>query len=109
LFYYLKKNESGRFVSGLRKLMSTPVGLLPVFGVFVAEAIILKPYPFERYAMTTHGFVLGMLAFLVGICFMLSGEGFWNMIVKWRWLFLGASIALFAVVRVLFGLRFGKA
>jgi len=97
LFFYLKKNENGKFVSGLKKMMSTPLGLLPVLGAFIAEVWIINPMPYELYVMNMHGFVLGLLAFFFGFCFVLSGEGFWKMIVKWRWLFLAAGALLFAL------------
>ena len=95
LFFYLKNNEHGVLVSGLRKMMRTPLGLLPVVAAFVAEAIVLEPRPYELYAMTLHGFVLGALAFFFGFCFVLSGDDFWKMIVRWRWLFLAGGLGLF--------------
>jgi len=97
LFYYLKRNENGKLVSGLKKVMSTPLGLLPVAAAFVAEVLIINPQPYDLYVMNTHGFFLGLLAFFFGFCFVLSGEGFWKMIVKWRWLFLAAGVLLFAL------------
>ena len=47
------------------------------------------------YAMTWHGFFLGLLAFLFGFLFVLSGSSFWNMLLKWRWLFFAAAILLY--------------
>jgi len=95
LFVYLKKNELGKAVSHIRQLFSTPLGLLVVVGAFVAEAVLVNPRPFELYAMTRHGFFLGMLAFGFGFCFVLMGERFWAMLQKWRWLFLPAAFGLF--------------
>jgi glucan biosynthesis protein C len=95
LFFYLKRNENGNFVLGMKKLFRTPLGLIPVVGLFIAEAWILKPYPYEMYAMTWHGFFLGLLAFFFGFCFVLSGSTFWEMILKWRWIFLSIAVILF--------------
>jgi membrane-bound acyltransferase YfiQ involved in biofilm formation len=95
VFYYMKRNENGRVVIGIKKLMSTPLGLLPIIVAFVAEALIIKPVPYEMYAMTWHGFFLGLLAFFSGFCMVISGETFWNMILKWRWLFFVVAVALF--------------
>ena len=97
LFIYLKKNESGKFVQIIRKIFSTPFGLLLVIGAFVLEAIIIKPFPYELYAMTWHGFFLGMLAFFFGFCFVLSGNVFWNMLSTYRWLFLLLAVVLFGL------------
>jgi glucan biosynthesis protein C len=86
VLFYLKNNEDGRVVTMIRKLFSNPLGLLFVIAAFIAEAMIIKPVPYELYAMTWHGFFLGLLAFVIGFCFVLSGKGFWDMIQKWRWL-----------------------
>jgi peptidoglycan/LPS O-acetylase OafA/YrhL len=97
LFFYLKRNQEGKFVRGITKVFSTLLGLILVTAVFVLEAVILKPFPYELYAMTWHGFYLGLLAFFFGFCFVLSGTVFWNMISKYRWLFLLLAVTLFAV------------
>lgn len=97
VFFYLKKNEKGRPVRWIRKGLGHPLGLLPVIGAFVAEALLVDPVPFERYALTGHGFFLGLLAFFSGFCFVLSGPAFWKMIVKWRYLFLVVAAVLFAL------------
>jgi glucan biosynthesis protein C len=97
----LKKNENGKLVMGIKKLLSTPLGLIPGVVVFILEGVILNPFPYELYAMTWHGFVLGMLAFFFGFCFVLGGSEFWNMIVKYKWMFVSVAIALF-VVRLLY-------
>ncbi|MGK6350426.1 acyltransferase family protein [Parapedobacter sp. DT-150] len=95
--FYLKRHEMGRIVTWLKKALNHPLGLVPVFGAFVAEAVLMDPKPFELYAMTGHGFLLGLLAFFFGFCFVLAGRSFWEMLLKWRWLFLGVALLLFAV------------
>lgn len=101
LFFYLKRNESSRVVCVIKKLFSNPAIFILIIAAFVLEAIILKPFPYEMYAMTWHGFFLGLLAFFFGFCFVLSGSGFWNMISRYRWIFLLLAVALF-VVRLLY-------
>jgi hypothetical protein len=97
ILYFLKRNEAGKIVSGMKKILSTPLGLLPVIGMFVAEALIINPRPYEMYAMTWHGFFLGLLAFFFGFCFVLSGQTFWTMIRKWGWAFLVVAAILFTI------------
>jgi len=101
VFYYLKKNEDGKLVRILRKVLSKPIGLLPVLALFVAEVLIVNPDIYELYVMTSHGFILGLIAFFSGFCFMLGGEAFWKMIVTWRWFFIAVGFALF-ILRVVF-------
>jgi glucan biosynthesis protein C len=95
LFFYFKRNENGKVVTVVKKIFSTPLGLLLAIAAFIGEAMIIKPYPYELYAMTWHGYFLGLLAFFFGFCFVLSGNLFWNMIVKWRWVFVSVPIILF--------------
>jgi glucan biosynthesis protein C len=95
ILFYLKKNETGKVVQLIKSIFSTPLGLLIVVTAFIAEVMIIKPIPYELYAMTWHGFFLGLLAFLFGFCFVLSGSAFWQMLVTWRWLFLITASGLF--------------
>ncbi|WP_439488478.1 acyltransferase family protein [Algoriphagus sp.] len=97
LFYLIRKNESGRFISWIKQVIGKPWGLLLVLAALVAEAIMINPLPFELYAMTWHGFVLGLLAFFFGFCFVLSGDPFWKMIQNFRWIFLIAGVFLFGI------------
>ncbi len=95
LFFYLKQNEDGHLVTWIKKIFSTPLGLLPVIAAFMVEAILVNPNPYEMYALTWHGFFLGLLAFFFGFCFVLSGDSFGKMIVKWRWMFLAIAVMLY--------------
>jgi hypothetical protein len=87
LFYYLNRNENNL----VRKIFSHPASLLIVVAAFFLEQIIIKPVPYELYAKTLHGFVLGLLAFFFGFCFMHAGTP----LLKGRWLFLALAIGLF--------------
>ncbi len=97
LFFYLKKNEEGKWVSMLKRIMSTPLGLFPLMVCLVAEVWFTQPRPYEMYVMTKHGFFLGLIAFFFGFCFVLSGESFWKMAIRWRWFFFAAGIALYVL------------
>ena len=105
LLYVLKKYRDGKVVSVMQKMLRTPMGLIPFVALFVAEALIFKPFPYELYAMTWHGFVLGFLAFLCGFCFVLVGAPFWKMIVTWRWLLLTIAIGLFIARTFFLGMK----
>ncbi|MCW5910504.1 MAG: acyltransferase family protein [Cyclobacteriaceae bacterium] len=105
ILFYLKKNEQGKAAQVIKTIFSTPLGLLIVTAAFIAEVLLVKPVPYELYAMTRHGFFLGLLAFFFGFCFVLSGTGFWQMLVKWRWLFLLIAGTLFALRIHYFGMQ----
>tara|TARA_R110002020_G_scaffold261331_1_gene475663 strand:- start:96 stop:1142 length:1047 start_codon:yes stop_codon:yes gene_type:complete len=96
VFFYIKGNGDKTFVVWIKKVFSNPFGLLIVIITFIFEAILVKPTIYELYAMTWHGFFLGLIAFFFGFCFVLSGTSFFNMILKWRWLFLSFAVLLYA-------------
>jgi peptidoglycan/LPS O-acetylase OafA/YrhL len=95
LFFYLKKNESGKLSRSLKWLFRSPLGLLGIIAVFVIEAVWMKPETYETYAMNLHGFMLGLLAFLFGFIIVHTGEGFWKTVSKWKWLLLLMAAALY--------------
>ncbi len=101
VFIWLKRNEDGNIVRKIKCLISSPLGIFGAAFAFVAEAVLFNPRPYEMYAMTWHGFFLGLIAFFFGFCFVLSGKPFWQMILKWRLLFLSFGILLF-VLRLTF-------
>lgn len=96
LFFYMKKNQDGKFHQFMKRLLGNPVGLLIVLIPFIAEAELVQPANFELYAMTAHGFWIGMIAFLAGFCCVYSGMAFWNNITEWRWLLLLIAATLYA-------------
>lgn len=97
VFFYLKRNENGKFRKWLRKIYGNPLGLLVIIIPFVLEAILVKPETFQTYSMTLHGFLLGLLAFFFGFTCVYGGNVFWQTILKWRWLILFIAVVLFLV------------
>ncbi len=95
VFYFLKSSRGEKASRLISRVLGHPAGLLIVAAAFIAEAIIIQPNPYELYSLTWHGFFLGLIAFFFGFCFVLADAPFWNMITKWRWLFLVAALSLF--------------
>ncbi|MFV0542852.1 MAG: acyltransferase family protein [Marinicella pacifica] len=87
LFVWIKKYPNGRLVSGLKRLFSMPFGFCIVLISFAMEALVLKPIPFELYAMTAHGYFLGLMAFFFGYVFVLCGKPMLDNLLTWRWVF----------------------
>lgn len=96
VFYYIKLNEQAKSVKVLKRLFSKPWCLIIVVGIFMVELILVKPAIYEMYAMTWHGFFLGLIAFFFGFCFMLGGNAFWKMILQWKWVLLATAILLYS-------------
>ena len=97
LFFYLKRIENTLMSEKIKKLFGSPLGFLIIIGTFVIETFVVKMESFELYAMTTHGFVLGLLAFLFGFLLIYSEAYFWKSVLKWRWLLIIVASLLFSV------------
>jgi glucan biosynthesis protein C len=97
VLFYLIKNENGVINRWLKSLFSHPISLLLIIIPFVLEAVIVNPVIYEMYYMTLHGFFLGLLAFFIGFCLILSGNTFWNTVLKWRLLFLFMAASFYSV------------
>ncbi|WP_026946801.1 acyltransferase family protein [Algoriphagus marincola] len=95
IFFYLKKSENGAFKKTLAVWMSNPLGPLSLSLLFVLEVILVKPQVFEMYALTWHGFFIGILAFFCGFLLVYSGEAFWKTVLNWRWAYLGLALGMY--------------
>jgi glucan biosynthesis protein C len=105
LFLYLKNHEEGNFRKWMKKLYTTPAGVMAIALPFVLEAVIINPESFETYSLTLHGFLIGLLAFFFGFTAIYSGDEFWETALRWRWLYLALAIILFIGRLMLFDLK----
>ena len=105
VFFYLRNHKNGIVNRWLKTLFSNPLGILLIVLAFMLEAVLVNPEAYEMYALTWHGFFLGMLAFLFGFSFVLSGTTFWPTILKWRWLFIILALILFIIRYTQFELK----
>ncbi|MCB0630284.1 MAG: acyltransferase family protein [Saprospiraceae bacterium] len=105
LFFFLRKNEEGRFMKGVASILSNPIGPLLVSVFFIIEVMVVKPQIFELYAQTWHGFFLGLLAFFFGFLFVYSGKAFWPTVLKWRWLYIGLAAGLYTLRVLAFNMK----
>lgn len=99
VFFYLKRNEDGKIGYWIKKSLSNPLGFFLIIAAFIAEVIMVNPNPYTLYAMTWHGFFLGIVAFFFGFLLAFSGRPFWEMVLKWRWLYFSAA-AIFFIFRL---------
>ena len=105
LFFYLKRNENSRFPSWIKKLFRNPLSFLLIIVLFIGEILAINPESFELYAMTWHGFFLGLLAFLFGFSGVYSGDVFWQNLRNWRWIFFAIALGLYLVRLFIFDLK----
>ncbi|UZD23286.1 acyltransferase family protein [Algoriphagus halophytocola] len=95
VFFYLKR--AGRVQHYLSQFMSNPIGPLSLSVLFALETIVVQPQVFELYAMTWHGFFLGLLAFFCGFLCVYSGKSFWKTVMEWKWFYLALAMAFYLV------------
>jgi glucans biosynthesis protein C len=94
-FNYLKNKPNTGLARWLKKFFGSIGGIVLTFLLFVCETFVLDPKPFELYAFTLHGLVIGLLAFLLGFLFMYAGDPFWTLVREYYWAFLLLSIGLY--------------
>ena len=97
LFFYLKKNDDGKFKKIVSQVMSYAIGPISISVFFMLEVGLVKPQLFEMYAQNWHGFFIGFLAFLFGYLLVYSGNTFWQTVSKWKWLYIGLATILFLI------------
>lgn len=97
LFFYLKNRQQGKLYLKVSKFMASPFALLVLMIPFIAEAKIVKPENFELYAMTPHGFWIGMVAFLTGFFCVYFGSPFWHNVTRCRWFLLVIAFVLYVL------------
>lgn len=105
LFFYVKKNPQTKLVIWIKKELNHPLVLLVIILLFVAESTIIQPESFELYAMTSHGFLLGMIAFFVGFWVAFAGNGFWNNVAQLLWISLSLAFGMYLIRVIYFELR----
>jgi len=106
LFYMLKRMNKSRVEDAISRIMRNPFGPLSLISFFmIIEVVIVKPQVFAMYAETWHGYFLGLLAFLFGFLLVYSGDRFWQLVSKWRWLYAILALVLFTVRWVVFDLN----
>ncbi len=104
-FYWMKKYPTGKVQRVLSKIYSNPFCLLLIALPILAEVLILNPGSYEFYAMTNHGFWLGLITFFFGFTFIYAGETFWKTVKKWKWAYLGLGFGLYLVRLLVFELK----
>ncbi len=105
VFYYLSSNSNNGFMLVMQIVFQNPFGILVVILPFVLETFIVNPESFEIYAMTWHGFYIGLLAFSFGFLFVKSGSVFWATVLKWRWLYVTVAIFFYFIRLLIFELE----
>jgi glucan biosynthesis protein C len=101
----IKRHAHGRFLSRLRKLFAWWPALLILPLPIAFEAWMLVPDTFSMYALTSHGFWMGLILFFLGFACCAVGVPFWKSVQKARhFMFMGA-LALYLIRLLAFDLE----
>ncbi len=96
-FYYLKWHSEGKAFRAMKKVMQYPLGLLPFTIPFMLEVELLNPISFIAYSATIHGFLVGLMAFVLGFTFSLMGKTFWESVERYRFYYLAIAVIMFLI------------
>ena len=105
LMIHLRKRPDGIVLRFLSRVLSWPMGLYLVALPVMVEAWLVDPEFFPTYAMTPHGFWLGMICFFTGFVFISLNEVFWQSVERFRWGALATAFFFYMVRLVVFQLK----
>jgi peptidoglycan/LPS O-acetylase OafA/YrhL len=97
LFAYFKRRPDNAFLRLTRLIFRQPLGIFVVAIPVVAETLLVRPWSFETYASTAHGFFLGLVLFLTGFIFISVESDFWPAVIRHRFVVLGIAVVLYAL------------
>lgn len=101
LFYFVKEIESSRFCDFLRRITKkTPFAVYAIALPYIIEALTIpSDIPYVLYFDSRVGLLLGAVAFLLGLTFVMIGDVAWKAFAKLKYFSLGLGLTLF-VTRV---------
>ena len=103
--FFLDKKYDYKFFNFLRRLLKRPYFIYLLIIPFIIEVELINPEYYSLYVGTTHGFILGMLAFFFGFIFVAIGDSFWNAVEKMRATSLIIAFSLYLIRLIIFELN----
>lgn len=95
LFYTLRKLNLATRYTKLENTLKHPFIFLLVSLSFVLETLIAQPELYTFYAISWHGYFMGLLSFFFGYLFIHLGESFWKGLYSWKWAYLVLASMLY--------------
>lgn len=97
IFYFLKNRPDNILFKGLAKMLNWPVLIILVALPLMLEAWLVNPEIYSTYAMTAHGFWMGLICFATGFLFISLKDTFWHAVEQSRWFTLLIAFSLYLV------------
>lgn len=95
--YFLKNRPDNILFRGLAKMLNWPVLIILAALPLMLEAWLVNPEIYTVYAMTLHGFLMGLICFATGFLFISLREAFWHAVERARWFTLLTAFSLYLV------------
>ena len=102
IMYYLKNRPDNILFRGLAKMLNWPLLLILFALPLMLEASLVNPETYSAYAMSPHGFWMGLVCFGLGFLFISLKDQFWNAAERSRWFMLLIASSLYTVRFLIF-------
>ncbi len=97
----VKKSPDNCVFRFFTKLIKLPFGLFLLALPLMLEAWLVNPQYFSLFAGTGHGYLIGLLCYLMGFLFISIQKDFWAEVMKIRWVTLLVAFSLY-LLRLLY-------
>ena len=104
-FLYLNPRLESKLFKSLVNLFQLPYGILLVIIPVITESVLVKFNYYHAYAMSWHGFWLGLCWFIVGFIFACAKDYFWSAVERVRYFSLILAGVFFSVRLLVFSLE----
>ena len=100
LLVYLKRHPENVLITGVKKILSNPLGFLWFAAPLMLTELFLKPYFPQTFFFINDWFTISfnILLFLYGFIFITTGKTFWHNVIQNRRYFLALGILSFSVL-----------
>ena len=96
VFNFLKKHPENKLYIFLKKVISKPVGIIPLFAsLIVIDSVVVNPEIFPAFAFSLHGLFLGLVCFFSGFVLVSLKEDFWKALQEVKWVALILAVCLY--------------
>lgn len=105
ILIYWKDNPDNGFSRFISKVISWRFGLFLFAIPMMIEAWLVNPTSFATYVENAHGWLLGLICFIMGLLFISVKDVFWPAVVRIRWNALVIALSLYLVRLFIFELQ----
>lgn len=95
LAFIIKKSKLRKNIQKIQKISVQPLVFLVTAALLTIETGLLKPDLYTLYAYTSHGWIMGFIAFSLGFYMMSLGKNFWEGFKTRKWVYLTLGSALY--------------